>query len=157
MSLLTLLQLENEQIETVIGAVRDWCVQNGRDLTDGEARKAMTIAITLAIATNPTRTELLESLSRTVESDESWASKLPEVPRLQPRSAFAPEDITLIRQLLREWCDKTEVERSSEEAMEAARKLAAWFQRGASVRQLRQLLDLQSDSKVEILEIKRRG
>ncbi len=50
MSIVTLLSLDDDQIDTVTDAVREWCATNRQDINSQAGRIAMQTAVNLALA-----------------------------------------------------------------------------------------------------------
>jgi hypothetical protein len=66
MSFLTLLSLEDEQIELVTDAVRRWCEQKGCDIGDEHGRLAMETAVAVALSARTPPASLLEVLTERI-------------------------------------------------------------------------------------------
>jgi hypothetical protein len=56
------------------------------------------------------------------------------------KPALKPEDVEMLSQLLDEWCYETGNDRCGKAAEGVARELVAWFENGAAVDKLRQLV-----------------
>jgi hypothetical protein len=66
MTLLDLLPIKDDQVDIVLGAVRDWRAENGSSIDDEKGREAMAVAVKLAAGAVRTRHELIEALSRDI-------------------------------------------------------------------------------------------
>ena len=64
MSLLNLVSLDDDQVEIIITAVKDWCEQNGVSIDDENGRQAMSIALSGAKTGKPTCLELSDLIER---------------------------------------------------------------------------------------------
>ena len=68
MSLLTLVHLDDEQIEIVTDAVRSWCAQYNHDVNDQKGHAAMQVAVSIAMTTKTSRAEFLNLLSKQLDA-----------------------------------------------------------------------------------------
>nr|WP_132961039.1 hypothetical protein [Rhizobium sp. BK251] len=59
----TLISLSDQEIELVIGAVREWCAENHCEIDSSEGRRAMTAAVDVLQA-SPSRSVFLQELSQ---------------------------------------------------------------------------------------------
>ncbi|WP_132528747.1 hypothetical protein [Rhizobium sp. BK376] len=64
MSLLTLLSLEDEQIEIVTGALREWSKESGHSVHNQAGREAMEVAVRIAASQRPSQAELPNLLGK---------------------------------------------------------------------------------------------
>jgi hypothetical protein len=68
MSLLPLLSLQDEQIEIVTEAVRQWCDDNGHVINDDTGKAALRAAVALALTDKWDPSNFLPRLRREMES-----------------------------------------------------------------------------------------
>lgn len=67
-SIVTLLSLDDDQIDTVTDAVREWCAANRQDVNSQAGRIAMQTAVSLALASRRDPGDFADQLRRHLDT-----------------------------------------------------------------------------------------